>query len=132
MPSTLAFDIGLAHTGVAISYENKIAQGLTTIHTHSLDQLQNEITQLIKRCQPDTIVLGVPQKGSINEHATLLKNRLETHLSIPVILVNEDFSSRSAQAAMIHANQKLKHRRLRDHQTAAASVLQLYLDNLIE
>jgi len=132
MPITLAFDIGLVHTGVAISYEDKVAEGLTTIHTPSHDLLQHEIIELIKRYQPSTIVFGIPQKGPLNEHVLLLKNKLEAVLSLPVVLVNEDLSTRFATKAMIDANRGPRYRRLNNHQAAAASILQLYLDNLIE
>ena len=132
MPVTLAFDIGLAHTGVAISYENKIAEGLTTIHTQSLDLLQQEIIDLVKRYQPDILVFGIPQKGPLTQHVGLLKNKLEATLSLPIILVNEDLSTRLATRAMIDANKGPRYRRLNNHQVAAASILQSYLDNLIE
>lgn len=132
MPIILAFDIGLVHTGVAISYENKVAEGLTTIHARNHDLLQQEIMELIKRYQPSAIVFGIPQKGPLNEHVLLLKNKLETILSLPIVLVNEDLSTRLATRAMIDANRGPRYRMLNNHQVAAASILQLYLDNLIE
>lgn len=132
MPITLAFDIGLAHTGVAISYENQLAQSLTTIHATGLDSLQNQMLTLIAEYQPDTIVLGIPSKGDINERATSLKIYLESKLGIKVELVNEDRSSQLAQKIMISAKTSLKKRQLLDHQIAAASILQQYLDDLLE
>ena len=132
MSVTLAFDIGLVHTGVAISYENKIAEGLTTIHTKSLDLLQQKIVELVKRYEPSTIVFGIPQKGPLNEHILALKNKLEVTLSLPITLINEDLSTRLATTAMISANRGPQYRRLNNHQAAAASILQHYLDNLVE
>lgn len=132
MPITLAFDIGLAHTGVAISYENKIAESLTTIHASDTDLLQREIVKLVKRYQPGILVFGIPQKGPLNDHILLLKNGLEAILSLPIVLVNEDFSTRFASTAMINANRGPRYRRFHDHQVAAAGILQFYLDNLIE
>jgi len=132
MPTTLAFDIGLAHTGVAISYENQIAEGLLTIHTASADRLRDEILKLVTQYKPEVIVIGIPEKGPVNDYVADLKNHLEPLIDIPIKLVNEDLTSQMALRAMISANKGPKQRHLTDHQAAAASILQLYLDDLVE
>ncbi|MBI1872238.1 Holliday junction resolvase RuvX, partial [Candidatus Collierbacteria bacterium] len=50
-------DPGLSKIGVAISYEGKLAEPLSTIEAHNLI---NQIKELIEKYQPDVIVIGQP------------------------------------------------------------------------
>ena len=126
----LAFDLGLAHTGVAISYEGKIAVGLTNIDTTDFDHLFKGISNLLAQHQPDVIILGAPAFGPIKILAEDISGQLEAQLKLKAIIVDEDFTSRIAQKVMVESGAKRSKRQQRDHQVAAAAILQSYLDSL--
>ena len=127
----LSFDLGLAHTGVAISHEGLLAQGLTTIETSDLDKLLHHLLNLIAQHQPDRIIIGLPNSGPIKELAQQIQTQIQARVDIESIFVDEDFSTRLAQQALIASNTGRQNRQLKQHQAAAATVLQTYLDNLL-
>lgn len=124
----LSFDLGLSHTGVAVSYEGKIAQGLTTITASEFDYRLKKIIDLLAEEKPDVIILGSPEKGQISFLSEQLKEQLEARLGITPIIVNEDFSTKLAQQTLLASGAKRKTRQTKDHQVAAAAILQTYLD----
>ena len=126
----LGLDPGLVHTGIALSYEGKLAQGITTINTGDSMVLLNKIIDLIIKYQPDEIIIGSPESGPVISFSQQLQENLKLKFDLTIHLVNEDFYSRQAQDALITGNSSRKDRQLRHHQAAAAAILQSYLDSL--
>lgn len=126
----LCFDLGLSHTGVAISYEGQLAQGLTTIDQTDRLKLFNQLLRLIQEHQPDRIVIGQPARGPVHELALNFRHFLEPLTNAAIDFHNEDRSTSQAELKMIETHQSLHHRKAKQHQTAAAHLLQEYLDNL--
>jgi len=130
MPIILCLDLGTAHTGLAISHEGILAEPLTTIFESKKDKLLGKLLPLISQNNPDTIVIGLPNHGLLVEHVNNLKQQLEKVFLGKIILFPEDFSSRSAKTLLKDTGKILSKRKAAEHQTAAAIILEDYLDSL--
>ena len=130
MPTILALDLGTAHTGIAISHEGILATPLTTIFERDLDTLVGRLVPLIVQYNPDQIVLGLPSHGILVEYSQQLSDKLEAVYSGEIVFFSEDLSSRKAKAVMKEVGKTLVKKKQQEHQTAAAVILQEYLDSL--
>jgi len=130
MPTILALDLGTAHTGIAISHEGILATPLTTIFERDLDTLVGRLVPLIVQYNPDQIVLGLPSHGILMEYSQQLSDKLEAVYSGEIVFFSEDLSSRKAKAVMKEVGKTLAKKKQQEHQTAAAVILQEYLDSL--
>lgn len=124
----LCLDPGLSHTGIAISYEGTLALPLTTINASSPDKLLNTLNPLIAEHRPDVLVIGQPESGPIHQLSLELSKQLRSR-NYSVVLAPEDDSSRLSQTLLASHRSPQKRRQIA-HQSAAALILQHYLDNL--
>lgn len=122
----LGFDLGLANTGVAISYEGKISQPLESFKVGNLTE---QIINLAKHHQADHLVIGCPPSGPIKQLAEQTKQSLQ-EADFKVSLQDEDFSSKQSLKMMVEANTSQKKRSLISHSASAAYILQNFLDLL--
>ena len=129
MPKILCLDPGVAHTGLAVSLEGKLAQPLTTIFERNLTALVGRLTPFIVQINPDTIVIGQPSFGPLTSVAENLSEMLSKVYSGEVILFNEDLSSKTAQKIMREKGYSSAKIKSDEHQTAAALILQEFLDS---
>lgn len=125
MPVYLSLDPGLSQTGVAISFEGKLAEPLTAFDSHDLI---NQIKVLIEKHHPDVIVIGEPNSGPIKDLALILHDEIKTIFSGQVILHEEDLSSQEATQKMIEGGMAKQRRQGGNHSAAATLILQDYLD----
>jgi putative Holliday junction resolvase len=115
--SFLAFDYGLKRTGVASGNTvTSSATPLTTVHAEGKARF-DPIERLIREWQPDVLVVGVPFHPDGAEHdntraARRFARQLEGRFSLPVIEVDERYSTTEALAARAH-----------DADAAAAAIL---------
>lgn len=123
----LCLDPGLAQIGVAISYEGKLAQPLTTFPAH---QLVDHIKTAIDEHHPDVIVIGEPDSGPIKELSAVLHDEIKRVFSGIVVLHPEDLSSQEAVKKMVEAGLPKHKREAEEHAAAATLILQDYLDSL--
>ena len=130
MPITLCLDLGTAHTGIAISREGILAEPLTTIFESNKAKLVGKLLPIIGQNNPDTIVIGLPNHGPLVGHVNNLKIELEKVFAGKIILFPEDFSSRSAKSLLKDTGKILAKRKAAEHQTAAAIILEDFLDSL--
>lgn len=121
----LSLDPGLSQIGVAISYEGKLAEPLTTFDSHDLI---NQIKILIEKHHPDVIVIGEPNSGPIKDLALVLRDEIKSVFSGEVILHPEDLSSQEASLKMVEGGMAKQRRQEGNHAAAAALILQDYLD----
>jgi len=129
MKTILCLDLGTAHTGIAISREGILAEPLATIFESKKDKLLGKLLPFIAKNDPGTIVIGVPHHGPLVETASDLKKELQKVFSSEIVLFSEDFSSRSARSLLKETGKTLIRRKESEHQTAAAIILEDYLDN---
>lgn len=130
MPVILALDLGTAHTGLAISAEGILATPLSTIFERDLDTLVGRLTPFIAKHNPDKIVLGVPSHGHLIDYGEQLEKKLKDIFSGEIVFFSEDLSSRKARGVMREVGKTLVKKKREEHQTAAAVILQEYLDSL--
>lgn len=132
--TVLAFDFGTKRIGVAIGNTLlRHADPLTTIDDEKNEARFARIAALLAEWQPCALVVGLPcnEDGTPHELTALCRrfaNRLRGRFNLPVILVDERYTSHSASARLdeqgIHGR---KQKPLID-QYAAQQILQAYFD----
>lgn len=135
MARFLALDIGERRIGVAVcDPTGTVARPLTTVVRSSREADLQAIAQLVEEYAVERIVVGLPLSLDGTEGPQARKTRRYTQLlaqeiSIPVDFWDERYSS--ATAAEILRAKGRRRRRVRDRidATAAAVILQSYLDS---
>ena len=136
MPRIIAIDYGLKRTGLAVSDPLKIiATGLTTVESKLLipflkNYFSKEVVELI--------VIGEPKNWDDSDtHATPLVEKCIMDLkknfpTIPIVKVDERYTSKMAKDSMIEMGLKKKQRRDKKlvDEIAATIILQEYMRNL--
>jgi putative Holliday junction resolvase len=133
MPRILAIDYGLKRTGIAVTDPFKIiATGLTTVETkQSIPFLKNYFLS-----EPvELIIIGEPRNlDDSDTHATPLvagfvKELARNFPNIPVLKVDERYTSKMAVRSMVQSGMKKKDRRNKAliDEIAATIMLQEYL-----
>jgi len=135
MARVLALDYGLKRTGIAITDELQlIASGLTTVATNDiLDFLKN----YLKEENVELFVIGKPKQmnNADSESETLIKPfilKLENEFpEIPIVRVDERFTSKMAFQTLIDSGLKKKKRANKAlvDEVSATLILQSYLSS---
>jgi putative Holliday junction resolvase len=134
MGVVLALDVGGKRTGMAVSDESHtFSFPLQTVETH---RLAEEIKKLLIERPITELVMGMP-KNLKNEDtdgtkiAERVKNQLtKTFPALPISLVDERFTSRMAQQAMLQGGMKKSDRRQKENtdKLSATLILQSFLE----
>lgn len=125
----MAFDYGLARTGVAIANGSDV-KALTTLGS---DELWAKIKQLIDQHQPAKLVVGLPRNlsGEPTKQTTLAKEfgqQLGEVTGLPIEWQDEALSSQRALARLDNKTTIASRKKLID-QISAQIILQDYLSN---
>ncbi|MBC8345907.1 MAG: Holliday junction resolvase RuvX [Candidatus Marinimicrobia bacterium] len=134
MGRILGIDHGHVRVGLALSDPLKIiAKPYKTITYMGVDDLFRQISDIINDESVEQIVVGYPKgmKGQTTKQTEIVTqfiNQLKEVIHLPVSLEDERLSSISAEKALIQQNVKTGHNKSRIDETAAAIVLQQYLD----
>ncbi len=130
----LAFDFGTKRIGVAVGNSiSDTAQPLVTLHGEQNDQRFASVAALIREWQPAALVVGLPSNddGTPHEMTRLCRRfaqRLKGRFDLPVILVDERYTSTAASSQLSEAGiHGIKQKALLD-QVAAQQILQAYFD----
>lgn len=132
----LAIDHGSVRMGIAVSDElGIIAQPLEFIPAEPFDKLLERLKTLIQEKQVEQIVVGIPRNmdGSYGPAALTVQTFLavlKDSLTVPIRGWDERLTSVQANRFLSQAAVKGKKRREKVDQTAAAILLQSYLDAL--
>jgi len=132
----LALDHGTKRIGVAVSDETKtIAQPLEFIPAEPFTDFLERLRQLIREKQIDLIIVGLPRNMDGSYGPAALKVQvfiaaLQKAVMIPIKLQDERLTSTQANRVLIQGNVSRKKRKAKVDQTAAAILLQSYLDGL--
>ncbi|MCW8312490.1 MULTISPECIES: Holliday junction resolvase RuvX [Sphingobacterium] len=130
----MAFDYGTKRIGIAVTDPMQIiATALTTIHPQDIwtflaDYLQAE--------QVETFIIGKPKQldGSDSESAShvvgFMRKLKKTYPEIPVVEIDERFTSKIAAAAIAQSGKKKKDRQQKGliDTVSATIILQSYMD----
>jgi len=133
MARILAIDYGKKRTGLAVSDPLKIiANGLTTVNTQ---ELFDYLKAYIAKEEVEKIIIGLPYQldgsptdatPSVLHCIRRLKNSFP---AIPIVPVDEQFSSKMASRAMVEMGMKKKDRQKKEFidEIAATILLQEYM-----
>ena len=133
MSRILAIDYGLKRTGLAVTDPLKIiATGLTTIESKKLISF---LKDYFNKEEVELIIIGEPKNwDDTDTHATPLVKKIIEELqknfpAIPIVKVDERFTSKMASRAMVEMGLKKKQRQNKAliDEIAATILLQEYL-----
>jgi putative Holliday junction resolvase len=139
----MALDVGDRRVGIAISDETQtLARSLTVLHRRSKAQDFEALACLVREQAVTAIVVGLPlspdgsegqQARRIRRYAAALAEALAAQgLDVRLIFHDESLSTVTAAQVMIASGRTRRHRRRRIDATAAAVILQDYLDSRTE
>src|SRR5256886_8147055 len=134
----LALDHGTKRMGIALSDELKmIAQPLEFIPAEPFAGFLARLKQLLHDKEVELILVGMPRNmdGSygpaalkVQDFAAALKNAV----TVPIKMWDERLTSAQANQFLIEGNVRREKRKERVDKTAAAILLQSYLDSLAQ
>ncbi len=123
----LSIDYGLAHIGLAIS-EGILAEPFGQLDYISDEKLVADIRNICHQEEISIIIVGISE-GQMAKITKQFAQKLEQNIGLTVELIDETLSSQEATRLMVEASTKQSKRRTNGHQTAAAIILQSYLDS---
>ena len=135
MGRLLAIDYGVKRTGLAITDEMQIiASGLTTVDTSGLIAYLKEYISVES---VDAFIIGLPKQmdNSVSESEKYIQifiSKLEKEIpSVPIVRVDERFTSKMAFQTMIDSGLKKQQRRNKAliDEISATIILQSYLSS---
>lgn len=134
--TVLAFDFGERRIGVAVG-EHLIgtANPLMTIDNESNQTRFQIITDLMREWQPKLLIVGLPlsAEGAEHEMTQLCRKfarRLNGRFNIPVIMIDERYSSVEASRLLSQTGIKGRAQKAMLDQVAAQTILQSYFDEI--
>jgi putative holliday junction resolvase len=128
---SLGVDYGTKRVGLAISDPLGLtARPLSVVPRSSV---VDEVVNLVKRQDVGTIVVGLPtglsgDEGMSASEARKLADELGSATGVQVVLVDERYTSRMAEGALLESGMRRQKRRESVDKVAAAIILQDYLD----
>ena len=133
MSRTLGIDFGSKRVGLALSDRlNLIASPYRTLDYVSEKELIAQLKSIVYENNIEIVVLGLPinMKGEDTIQTKKVRNfkKLLSGLGLPVIYEDERLSSISAKNSLVLQNIKTGHHKGAIDRTAAAIILQQYLD----
>ena len=132
--TVLAFDFGEKRIGIAVGeLELGLAHPLITVSEETTKSRFDAITKLIEEWEPVQLIVGLPVHADGTEHklTSLCKRfarRLEGRFGISTRLVDERYTSDTANIGLREAGVKRKKQKLAIDQLAAQQILQSYFD----
>jgi putative pre-16S rRNA nuclease len=132
----LAIDYGTKRMGIALSDETKtIAQPLQYIPSQPFDQFVVRLKEIIHEKEVDLILIGLPRNMDGSYGPAVLRVQefvavLKLAVGVPVQTWDERLTSAQANRFLIGANVRRARRKEKVDQTAAALLLQSYLESL--
>ncbi len=131
----IAFDIGLINIGVAIGNTIlKIPHPLEIISEPVKFKVFIEIDKIVKKWSPQLFVLGVTDNQENKKNLMIkinkFKNKLHNNYNLPIIFINEDYSSLVATEMLSQQGVHGYKQKNKLDDLAACVILQRYFDTL--
>jgi len=133
MSCIIAFDFGKQRTGIAIANSlTQIATPHCTLNSYNQQPHWEKITQLLNEWRPQQLVVGVPyyldgSSSEMTKAALRFSRQLEGRYNLPVDTINEQLTSREAEARLKQARQQGRKKKINKgeiDQLAAAIILE--------
>ena len=133
MARALGIDFGEKRVGLALSDRlNLIASLYKTLQYISENDLISEIKKIVIDKEIEVFVIGLPlnMKGEDSDQTKKVRRfkNLLSILELPIVYEDERFSSIIAKNSLVLQNVKTGHNKSEIDRTAAAIILQQYLD----
>ncbi len=134
MSSILALDYGRRRIGVAVSDALGLtAQPVGTWSNLKWENIVEKIRTWIQDKEVESVIVGFPlnlrgEKGHLAREVERFVNRLKQHISIPIILWDERYTSLQAERILRYMNEKPSQKKERVDLIASVLLLQNYLD----
>jgi len=134
----LALDHGTKRIGVAVSDETKtIALPLEYIPAEPFADFLARLRQLILEKEVDLILIGLPRNmdgsyGPATEKVQTFVGVLGSAITVPIKTWDERLTSAQANRVLIQGGARRAKRKEKVDQTAAAILLQSYLDGMAQ
>jgi putative Holliday junction resolvase len=131
----LGIDHGSKRVGLALSDETgTIAQPLQFLPAEPAAQLLHGLKECVAARKVEEIVVGIPRNmngtyGPAAEKARAFVAALQEVVTVPIRTWDERLTTVQAQRALIETGMRREKRKERVDQTAAAILLQSYLDH---
>ena len=135
MARALGIDFGEKRVGLALSdRSNLIASPYKTLQYISENDLISEIKKIVIDKEIEVFVIGLPlnMKGEDSDQTKKVRRfkNLLSILELPIVYEDERFSSIIAKNSLVLQNVKTGHNKSEIDRTAAAIILQQYLDRI--
>ena len=130
----LALDHGTVRVGVAVSDEMKtIALPLEFIPAMPFEAFLARLTQILREKEVESLIVGMPRNmdgsyGPATEKVRAFIELLKPTITLPIRTWDERLTSTQANRYLTQAGVRGDKRKARVDQTAAAILLQSYLD----
>ncbi|WP_322941620.1 Holliday junction resolvase RuvX [Mycoplasmopsis cynos] len=132
----LALDIGAASCGFAITDEQEIiSSSLINLKfpENDFERIYEQIKIYLSEYKIDGLVIGYPLKIDGSKSSTTLMveevtERIKEIFNLPILFVNEQYSTKKAHEVMISAGLSRKKRKDKKDKIAAQVILQDYLE----
>lgn len=133
MTRYLGIDYGTKRVGLAIS--DGLGMTARPLEVVPTADVAGRVKALVSEYHVEGLVVGLPRalrghEGASEEGARELGDSLAAEVGLPVEYVDERFTSRMAEGALLDSGMKRRARRDRVDKVAAAIILQDYLDSL--
>src|SRR5947209_2792002 len=132
----LAIEHGTVRMGIAVSDElGMIAQPLEFIPAEPFDRFLARLKELIEQKQVELLLVGMPRNmdGTYGPAAAKVQEfvaKLKEAVAAPIKLWDERLTSAQANRLLIQSNVRREQRKQKVDKTAAAILLQSYLDSV--
>ncbi len=132
----LGLDLGSKSMGIAISDGLKITAQVREnffYKDNDLNKCLMKVKEYLDKENIETIVMGYPKypSGDKSETTYLIEKfekLLKENIDIPIILIDEYYSTKEAKKYMVSANVSRKKQKSKKDMLAAQIILQFYLD----
>ena len=136
MGRCIGIDLGTKRVGLALSDAlNIIASPFKTLTFIDNDDLVSKLSDIINDNNNKTIILGLPlnMSGVDTEQTKKVRTFKASlaKLNIPILYEDERLSSVSAKKSLVMQNVKTGHNKAEIDRTAAAIILQQFLDKKV-
>ncbi|MDR1584220.1 MAG: Holliday junction resolvase RuvX [Prevotellaceae bacterium] len=135
MGRIMSIDYGRKRVGIAVTDSLKIiATALDTVHS---DKVLEYIETYIQKESVELFVVGLPKNLDNTDAEAMVDvkpfaKKLEAKFNIPIVWVDERFTSKLAMRAMIDSGVKKSQRRIKENidKISAVIILQSYLESI--